>query len=32
MDIQALRIFDDVMKHGSFAAVARQRDLDPSSV
>lgn len=32
MDIQALRIFVDVMKHGSFAAVARHRDLDPSSV
>jgi DNA-binding transcriptional LysR family regulator len=32
MDIEALRIFVDVMKHGSFAAVARQRDLDPSSV
>lgn len=32
MDIEALRIFVDVMKHGSFAAVARQRDVDPSSV
>jgi DNA-binding transcriptional LysR family regulator len=32
MDIEALRIFVDVMKHGSFAAVARQRDIDPSAV
>lgn len=32
MDIETLRIFVDVLKHGSFAAVARQRDIDPSSV
>lgn len=32
MDIDSVRIFIDVMKQGSFAAVARHRDLDPSSV
>ncbi len=32
MDIDAIRTFVDVMKQGSFAAVARQRDVDPSSV
>ena len=32
MDLEAVRIFVEVMKHGSFAAVARQRAVDPSSV
>lgn len=32
MDFESVRIFVDVMKLGSFAAVARQRDLDPSSI
>lgn len=32
MDIDSVRVFVDVMKQGSFAAVARQRDMDPSSI
>jgi len=32
MDFDSLRIYVDVMKQGSFAAVARQRDMDPSSI
>jgi len=32
MDFDSVRIFVDVMKHGSFAAVSRQRDRDPSSI
>jgi DNA-binding transcriptional LysR family regulator len=32
MQLDAVKIFVDVMKLGSFAAAARQRDLDPSSV
>ncbi|MGH8495062.1 MAG: LysR family transcriptional regulator [Gammaproteobacteria bacterium] len=32
MDIETVRIFVDVMKYRSFAAAARQRDIDPSSV
>lgn len=32
MDLDSVRIFVDVMKHGNFAAVARQRDMDPSSI
>jgi DNA-binding transcriptional LysR family regulator len=32
MDISALQLFIEVMKQGSFAAVARDRNLDPSSV
>jgi len=32
MDLESVRLFIDVVKQGSFAAVARQRDLDPSSV
>jgi DNA-binding transcriptional LysR family regulator len=32
MDISALRIFVDVARRGSFAAVARGRDTDPSSI
>jgi DNA-binding transcriptional LysR family regulator len=32
MDMAALQLFVDVVKQGSFAAVARDRDLDPSSV
>lgn len=32
MDFHSVRIFVDVIKHGSFAAVARQRNMDPSSV
>lgn len=32
MDIAGLRILVDVARHGSFAAAARQHDLDPSSV
>ncbi|MEQ8207274.1 MAG: LysR family transcriptional regulator [Woeseia sp.] len=32
MDIESVRIFADVIKQGSFAAVARQRNIDPSSV
>ena len=32
MDISTLQIFVEVMRQGSFAAVARDRDLDPSSV
>jgi DNA-binding transcriptional LysR family regulator len=32
MDISVLKLFVEVMKQGSFAAVARDRNLDPSSV
>lgn len=32
MNLDSVRIFVDVVKQGSFAAVARQRDLDPSSI
>jgi DNA-binding transcriptional LysR family regulator len=32
MDLQAVRMFVDVMRLGSFAAAARQIDADPSSV
>lgn len=32
MDTTSLRIFVDVMRRGSFAAVARDRNLDPSSI
>jgi DNA-binding transcriptional LysR family regulator len=32
MDISVLKLFVDVVKQGSFAAVARDRNLDPSSV
>lgn len=32
MDISVLQLFVDVMQQGSFAAVARDRNLDPSSV
>lgn len=32
MELDAIKIFVDVMRYGSFAAVARQHDVDPSSV
>jgi DNA-binding transcriptional LysR family regulator len=32
MDFDSVRIFVDVMKQGSFAAAARQRNMDPSSI
>jgi DNA-binding transcriptional LysR family regulator len=32
MDLSALQLFVDVMRQGSFAAVARERNVDPSSV
>ncbi len=32
MDTEALKIFMDVVRFGSFAEVARHRDIDPSSV
>ena len=32
MDISTLQIFVEVMREGSFAAVARDRNIDPSSV
>ena len=32
MDLESVRLFVDTMKFGSFAAVARERDVDPSSV
>lgn len=32
MEIETVRVFLDVMKHGSFAAVARHRQVDPSSI
>lgn len=32
MELENIRIFTDVMKYGSFAAAARQRNVDPSSV
>lgn len=32
VDVDALKIFIDVMRRGSFAAVARERDVAPSSI
>ncbi|MGF1459920.1 MAG: LysR family transcriptional regulator [Leptolyngbyaceae cyanobacterium] len=32
MEVAALQIFVEVMRQGSFAAVARDRTVDPSSV
>ncbi|BAY80566.1 transcriptional regulator LysR family protein [Calothrix parasitica NIES-267] len=32
MDLSVLQIFVEVMRHGSFAAVGRERNIDPSSV
>lgn len=32
MEIDSLRVFVEVMRRGSFAAVARDRNLDPSSI
>ena len=32
MDLEVLRTFVEVMRRGSFAAVARDRNLDPSSI
>ena len=32
MEIDSVKVFVDVMKLGSFAAVARQRQVDPSSI
>lgn len=32
MDLQSIRLFIDVARLGSFAAAARRRDVDPSSV
>ena len=32
MDISVLKLFVEVMRQGSFAAVARDRNLDPSSI
>ena len=32
MDLSELQIFVEVMRNGSFAAVARERNIDPSSV
>ncbi|MEO1400658.1 MAG: LysR family transcriptional regulator [Cyanobacteria bacterium J06635_1] len=32
MDISVLKLFVDVLRQGSFAAVARDRNIDPSSV
>ena len=32
MDFESVRIFVDVIKQGSFASVARQRNVDPSSI
>lgn len=32
MDVSVLKLFIDVVRQGSFAAVARDRNLDPSSV
>lgn len=32
MEIESLRVFVEVMRRGSFAAVARDRNLDPSSI
>jgi DNA-binding transcriptional LysR family regulator len=32
MDIESLRLFVEVARRGNFAAVARDRDVDPSSV
>jgi DNA-binding transcriptional LysR family regulator len=32
MDLSVLQLFIEVMRQGSFAAVARDRNIDPSSV
>lgn len=32
MELSALQIFFEVVRHGSFAAVARDRNIDPSSM
>ncbi len=32
MDISVLKIFVEVIRQGSFAAVAREHNLDPSSI
>jgi DNA-binding transcriptional LysR family regulator len=32
MELESLKLFADVARRGSFAAVAKERDLDPSSV
>ncbi|MCA1995244.1 MAG: LysR family transcriptional regulator, partial [Coleofasciculus sp. S288] len=32
MDLSVLQIFVEVIRQGSFAAVARDRNIDPSSV
>lgn len=32
MNTDDLKLLEDVARHGSFAAVARQRDMDPSSI
>ncbi|MBV6625837.1 MAG: LysR family transcriptional regulator [Rivularia sp. (in: Bacteria)] len=32
MDLSVLQIFVEVMRHGNFASVARERNIDPSSV
>lgn len=32
MELSVLQLFVDVMRHGSFAAAAREHDIDPSSV
>lgn len=32
MNLESLKLFVEVARRGSFAAVARQHDLDPSSV
>lgn len=32
MDVEVIKVFVDVMRRGSFAAVARHRDVDPSSI
>ena len=32
MDLETLKMFVEVMRQGSFAAVARERNIDPSSV
>ena len=32
MDVKNLAIFVDVVRHGSFVAVAKQRNLDPATI